>query len=107
MKFQEGNSVAVLRSLLSVSLSSIILMTAIVAIATCLILPLFSIGWNSSSGQEIKQVFATHVNNTSDDIAVGEEILQQGIVVSKEGPQALLEFRLPIYFLIEMIAQFT
>lgn len=44
----------------------------------------------------IKQVFATHVNNTSDDIAVGEEILRQGIVVSKEGPQALLEFRLSI-----------
>jgi hypothetical protein len=50
MKFQEENSVVVLESLLLVSLSSIILMTAIVAITMYLILPLFSIGWNSSSG---------------------------------------------------------
>lgn len=83
----KGKTVAVLRLLLSLSLSSIILMTAIVAIAICLILlPLFSIEWNSSS-QLIKPVFATHVNNTS-DITVGEEIVQEGIVVSKEDPQA-------------------
>ncbi len=75
MKFQEGNSVAILRSLLSVSFSSIILITARVAIATCPIPTLFGIGWNNSGGQGIKQVFATYVNNTSDDIAVGEEIL--------------------------------
>jgi hypothetical protein len=87
MKLQEGNKVQVLRSLLSMSLSSILLMTAIVAIAMCLILPLFSIGWWNSSSQGINQVFATHVNNTSDDIAIGEEIVQQGIVVSQEGPQ--------------------
>lgn len=59
-------------------------MTTKVLITICLVLVVFSVA--QSSDQQIQLTFATHIDNAS-STAIGEEIVQEGIVVSQDGPQ--------------------